>query len=131
MATFTASDGKTFHHAQQHQKYQNWLDEKEKAPSGNVHKQAILDHGNVRGINISVEGAGRHRVTLKHADGATSTSVHPQSYRALEVAKEFYVPPPPDAIETHARSRVHPTGPKEADRVRREDGRVDEGDTKV
>jgi hypothetical protein len=122
MPTYTATDGKQFHHTQQYRKYQDWLDQQEKAPTGNQHKQAILDHGNVRHIEIDVEGSGRHRVTMKHADGSISTSVHPQAFRALEVAKEHYVPPAPAAIETHARSRAHPVGPKETERQRREEG---------
>lgn len=126
MPTYTASDGKEFHHAQQHQKYQNWLDQEAQAPSGAQHAQGVKEHGNVRHISIDVEGSGRHRVTMKHADGTETTSVHPQAYRALEVAKEHYVPPAPAAIETHSRARAHPTGPKEQERIKREDGQVEE-----
>ena len=126
--SFKASDGKTFQHAGQYRKYQDWLDVESKAPSGRNHEQGVRDHGLPKRVIIDNEGSGRHRVTMIHADGEKSTSVHPEAYRAMDIARETYVPPPPEAIQTHARSRAHPVGDKEIKRIREEDGEKDEGE---
>jgi len=128
--SFTATDGKVFQHAEQHQKYQAWLDTEAKAPSGRIHEQGVKDHGLPVEVRVKNEGGGRHRVTMVHADGKESTSVHPEAFRAFDVARETYVPPPPPAIDTHARSRVHPVGEKEIQRIRREDGEEEQGENK-
>jgi hypothetical protein len=39
------------------------------APGGAAHEAAIKEHGPVRGYSVDVEGMGRHRLTLRHADG--------------------------------------------------------------
>ena len=73
------------------------------------------------------DGPGRWRLTTKHADGQESTSVHPQVWRAHEVAGKYLNPDgPPGALETHQRARSHPTGPKEDERIAKEDGRSTE-----
>ena len=122
----TASDGKVFQHAGQYRKYQDWLDVEAKAPTGRAHEQGVKDHGLPKRVIIDNEGNGRHRVTMIHVDGEKTTSVHPEAYRAMDVARETYVPPPPEAIQTHARSRVHPVGEKEIARIRKEDGEQEE-----
>lgn len=124
MATYTASDGKVFHHAQQHQKYEGWLKEKDEAPGGKSWEDAKRHHGFATEFKITREGNGRHRVEAKFSDGHTHTSVHPQAYIAHEVGKTLLglENDKPPAAETHSRSRVHPIGPKEESRLRKDAG---------
>ena len=92
------------------------------APGGAAHEAAINEHGPVREAHYTVEGGGRHRLTFTHADGQTSTSVHPQAYRAHSImGQALGVDNPPAAVETHQRSRDYPIGKKEESEIRRHD----------
>lgn len=126
--SFAASDGKEFSHPMQREKYEKWLGEKAKAPGGLQHEQDSRLHGPATEVTIRREGLGRHVVTAKHVDGYTHQSVHPEAYRAHEVASSLLGIEPPPAVGTLGRSRAHPTGPKEKERVDREDNRRPEED---
>lgn len=123
---YTAKDGKQFTHPMQGQVHDRWLRDSEKAPGGPTHKDALLQHGPVKKIVIEREGMGRHRVTATHQDGETHTSVHPEAYRAHEITRELLGIEPPPAIQTHSRARAQPQGPKEEDRIRKEDHREED-----
>ncbi len=126
MATLTASDGKVFHHAQQHQKYQAWLDEKDRAPGGPAWEDDKRHHGFVTEFKITREGNGRHRVDARFNDGYTHTSVHPQAFIAHEIGKTLLglENDKPPAVETHSKARVHPVGPREDTRLRKDAGEI-------
>lgn len=101
------------------------LSDLSKAPGGLAHEQAIKEHGPVKSYRYDAEGNGRHRVTLYHSDGASSTSVHPQAYRAHSIAAQALgIDNPPAAVETHQRSKDHPIGPKEDAAIRTHDHQV-------
>jgi hypothetical protein len=123
-----ASDGKEFFDPRRAHIYERSLTaEKSRqdlisAPGGVQHEAAIKEHGPVRKVIYDLEGAGRHRLTFTHADGGTSSSVHPQAYRAHSiVAQALGIDNPPAAVETHQRSRQYPIGPKENAEIRRHD----------
>lgn len=120
--SYVARDGKEFGHPMQGRKYDQWLQQKEKAPGGPQHEHDIRAHGPVREVTIKREGLGRHVLTAKHADGYVHQSVHPEAFRAHQIqAQMLGIDEPPPAVQTHARSRAHPIGPKEEDRIRHED----------
>lgn len=120
---YTARDGHKFPTAIQHAKYERWLDEQDKAPGGPAHEEAFNKHGMARKVVIEREGNGRTRITSFHNDGHRFTQVHPETYRAHDMARELLGIEPPPAVQTHGRARAHPTGPKEEERIRREDHR--------
>lgn len=125
-----ASDGKMFPSLTQVSKYEASLSDKGKeettdAPSDSMH-QMVRQHGLAMDVHVVREGNGRTRVTAKHQDGFVHKSVHPETYRALDVGKELMGIEPPPAVQTLGKSRSHPTGPKEEDRVKREDNRAPE-----
>lgn len=125
--SYVAKDGRHFTHGQQGRKYDNYLAEQgrdaaENAPGGDFADAAMKEHGNVRRVVIEREGNGRHRVTVEHFDGHESTQVHPEAHLAHQVAAHFLgVDNPPPAVQTHSRSRAYPIGPKEHERLKRED----------
>lgn len=125
---YKARDGKEFHDTIRGRKYDAWLakeselDTKE-APGGPTHKADLEEHGFVKKITISREGNGRHRVEAVHQDGFHHNSVHPEAYRAHDIARDLLGIEPPPALGTHSRSRTQPRGPKEDERIAREDGR--------
>lgn len=128
MPILKASDGKEFFDPRRVHIYERSLmAEKSKqdlisAPGGVQHEAAIKEHGPVREAHYKVEGGGRHRLTFTHADGGTSTSVHPQAYRAHSVmAQALGIDNPPAAVETHQRSKQYPIGHKENQEIRRAD----------
>lgn len=124
--SFVSRDGRRFASTQQLRKYEASQDELGKAPGGTNWDAALRDHGNVRKIIIEREGNGRHRVTSTHADGFTATSVHPEAFRAHEVAKTLLgLDEPPPAIKTQVRARQTETGPKEEKRQEAELGAID------
>lgn len=110
----------------QGQVHDRWLRESQKAPGGPSHKDSLDQHGFVKDVRIVREGNGRHRVTAIHQDGTKYTSVQPEAYRAHEIARELLGIEPPPAVATHSRARSHPQGPKEDERIRKEDSREEE-----
>lgn len=128
MPIIKASDGHEFYDPRRAHLYEKSLKAEQSkkdlinAPGGRAHEAAINEHGPVREVHYVSEGSGRHRLTFKHADGATSTSVHPQAYRAHSImAQALGIDNPPAAVETHQRSRQYPIGPKENAEIRRHD----------
>lgn len=127
--SYKARDGRIFPSVVQGRAYDRSLaerggDDVEAAPGGPQHEHDLKTHGIAKSIKIEYDGPGRWRHTSEHADGYKSTSVHPEAYRAHEVAKNYLGIEPPPAVQTHARSRAHPVGPKESERLDAEDGRV-------
>ena len=126
---YRAHNGKTFHHAMQGRRYDRSLAERSQedvahAPGGPNHEHNIKLHGPVKQFSYSMEGMGRHRVVLRHADGFKSTSVHPEAFRAYQVAGQALgLDQPPPAVHAHQRAHSQPIGPKEDERLRREDHR--------
>ena len=133
--SYKASDGREFGNPAQARLYEKSLadrgaDDVANAPGGEQYEADVKAHGTVHEAHIKAEGNGRWRLTTTHADGAKSTSVHPQWFRAHELAGKYFDPDgKPAALETHQRARAHPAGPKEEERIAREDGREvdDEG----
>lgn len=123
---FKAKDGKEFGHPEQARLYDKSLDTKENAPGGPSHLHDLREHGPVKKITIERTGNGRHEVRAVHQDGFRSQSVHPEAFRAHEIARELLGIEPPPAIQTHSRARSQPTGPKEDERIRQEDGREED-----
>jgi hypothetical protein len=135
--SWKAKDGKSFPSSIQQRKYDRYLDEQrvqtqvdrgkqdiENAPGGERHEADLREHGVTSEAHIVSEGNGRWRLTTKHADGYESTSVHPQWFRAHELAGKYFDPDgKPGALETHQRARSHPVGKKEDERLASEDGR--------
>lgn len=127
---YKAKDGKILPTVMQGRKYDESLAEKSKsetenAPGGPEHIENVRAHGVVHKSVIEFEGNGRWRHTATHADGVESTSVHPQWHRAHDVQAMYFDPDgKPGALETHQKSRSHPVGPKESERLDKEDGRV-------
>jgi len=81
-------------------------------------------HGIVVEHHYKVVGNGQHEVYLKFADGFEHTSRHPEQFRAHQIAtRAMGLDDPPPAIRTHNRARAHPVGPKEDERLAREDHR--------
>lgn|SRR5487761_2481048 len=137
---YIAKDGKRFPDSIRGRRYDNWLAEKDStpqksqedvknAPGGPGHLQALKEHGLPREVRIINEGGGRHRVISIHQDGYRYESVHPEAFRAFQVAKELKGIEEPPALQTHARSRSQPTGPKEKERIDKEDQRDTEEET--
>lgn len=138
---YRAKNGKMFSSVVQGRKFDRYLDEQraqthadrgrqdaENAPGGEQHLHDVRQHGIVREAHIVNEGAGRWRLTSKHADGTETTSVHPQVWRAHEIAGRYLNPEgPPPALETNQRSRNAAVGEKESARIAREDGRNEDG----
>lgn len=116
-------DGRRFAHPMQARARDRWLEQEDKAPGGPAHEEAARLHGPASRVVIETEGAGRHRVTSTHPDGFTHTSVHPERFRAFETGSSLAGVEAPPAVATHGRARAHPTGPKEDERQRHEDGR--------
>ena len=111
----------------------NSLADKGKIDAGNAPADSVVGHVKQHGLAMDVrivrEGNGRTRVTAKHQDGYVHNSVHPETYRALDIGKELLGIEPPPAVQTLGKSRAQPTGPKEDERVKREDNREDEDAT--
>lgn len=125
-----ASDGKMFPSLTQVSKYEASLSDKGKeettdAPSDSMH-QMVRQHGLAMKTTTTREGNGRTRLTVVHQDGFKHDSVHPETYRAVNLASEMLGVEAPPAVQTLGKSRSHPTGPKEEDRVKREDNRGEE-----
>ena len=97
------------------------------ARGGAAHEDAVRQHGLAKKVTITREGMGRHRIEAELADGTRHTSVHPEAFRAHDIAKELLGIEAPPAFQTSGRARSQPTGEKESDRIRREDGREEEG----
>lgn len=128
MGIYKADDGREFYDKRRLNLYnksvqaERSLSDLSQAPGGLAHEQAIKEHGPVRSYRYDAEGSGRHRLTFWHADGKTSTSVHPQAYRAHSLAAQALgIDNPPAAVETHQRSKEHPIGPKEHEAIRHND----------
>ena len=118
----------------QRNKYESSLADKgktdvNKAPGGMQHQDALRHHGLAMEVTIKREGNGRTRITAKHQDGFKHEQVHPETYRAHDMARELLGIEPPPAVQTLGRSRAQPTGPKEDERVRKEDNREDDDAT--
>jgi hypothetical protein len=128
---YRTKDGKVLPTVQQGRKYDRSLTDKAKerlqnAPTGDPHAQALFDHGPPTKVTVFREGPGRHRVIAIHPDGHKEESVHPEAYRAFQMAQAAAGVEAPPAIQTHARARSHPIGEKESDRIAREDSRDEE-----
>lgn len=128
--SYKAKDGRDFGNPMQGRKYDESLTaERSKgdiagAPGGEEHEANLKAHGMVLESNIKIEGPGRFRLSVKHQDGSTSTSVHPQWYTAHDTQAKYFSPDgKPEALETHQRARSHPGGEKEKERIDIEDGR--------
>lgn len=135
MPVIKASDGHEFYDPRRARLYERSLMEDksrrdiENAPGGPAHAAAIKEHGPVREVKYAAEGSGRHRLTFTHADGKTSTSVHPEAYRAHSImASALGIDNPPAAINTHQRAKNAAIGPKENENIRRNDHREEEDD---
>lgn len=136
--SFRTSDGHEFPTRQRAELYERSLPEQrslvargkddfENAPGGAAWEHDRKTHGPVLESTIKYEGPGRWRVTAKHGDGYTHTSVHPQRARADEVQDHLLdLDQPPAALQTHQRAKATPQGPKESERIRLEDHREDE-----
>lgn len=129
----TASDGHLFATMGQMRRYEESLGKLHRNSLADLarakedsHKGHVNEHGIATEVTIKREGNGRTRITSKHEDGFKHNSVHPETYRAHDVARDLLGIEPPPAVQTLGRSRAHPTGPKEDERVRREDGREEE-----
>jgi hypothetical protein len=122
--SWKASDGRAFPTFIQRNKYEQWLHDKGAAPGGPSHEEAYRLHGVAKHIEVDIEDGGRYVVRTKHADGYQYQGVHPQAHVANDVVGHLIGVNPPIAIETHGRARAHPTGPKEEERIAREDSRV-------
>lgn len=128
---YKAKDGRTFTHPMQGQAYDRGLAEEghdltKEAPGGPQHEDAIRHHGLANKIIIErgpEVGNGRTRLTAIHADGHKHTSVHPEAYRAHDLGRELLGIEAPPALQTHSRARSQPRGPKEDERVAKEDSR--------
>lgn len=92
------------------------------APSSDP-QGAAREHGLAKHVTITREGMGRHRVEAELGDGSMHTSVHPEAYRAVDIAKDLLGIEAPPAFQTSGRARSQPVGPKESDRISFEDGR--------
>lgn len=130
--SYRASDGKVFPSRMRAEKYQASIAQKGKddfdnAPGGASWEHDRKQHGPVTESTIKMDGTGRWLVKAKHGDGHVHQSVHPQRARANEVQEHLLdLDNPPAALQTHQRSKAHPQGPKESDRIREEDHREDE-----
>ena len=122
--SWQASDGRSFPTFIQRNKYEQWLEEKSKAPGGHPEEEAFRLHGTPKHIEVIVEGNGRYRVRSEHPDGFKYEGVHPQAHVVQHVVGDLVGVNPPMAIETHSKSRAHPTGPKEQERIAKEDHRL-------
>lgn len=128
---YTAKDGRSFSNDQRGRLYDRSLadkgaDDAADAPGGYEWDHNIKQHGPVLETRIKFDGPGRWRHIAIHADGARSESVHPERHRAHQVSGNYLEIEPPPAISTHQRARSQPTGPKEEQRVAREDHRETE-----
>ncbi len=128
--SYKAKDGRVFGHPQQGMKYDESLTaERSKgdlaeAPGGEEYEHNLKSHGMILESHIKIEGPGRFRLSVTHKDGHVSESVHPQWYTAQERQGQYFNPDgPPKALDTVKRSRSHPTGQKEDERIAQEDGR--------
>ncbi len=129
---YTAKDGKTFPNAIQGRKYdesigglkRDSLSDLAKARGGPSHSDDLAQHGFVKKVSIIREGNGRHKVEAVHQDGFKHQSVHPEAYRAHDIARELLGIEPPPALGTHSKARTQPRGPKEDERVAKEDSRT-------
>lgn len=130
-----ASDGKRFATVSQARRYEESignlqrtsLSDLAKARGGPSHQDDLNQHGFVKKLSIERDGNGRHKVTAVHNDGFKHQSVHPEAYRAHDIARELLGIEPPPALATHSRSRAQPRGPKEDERVAKEDSREIDG----
>lgn len=104
---------------------QKSADDVANAPRGG-HQGVTRAHGLAHKTTVEQDGNGRWRVTSWHRDGFSHTSVHPEYYRAKDVANELHGSEPPPGLATMGRARSQPTGPKEDERIRREDSREEE-----
>lgn len=137
---YTAKDGHTFPSSIQLRKYEEaegnlWrpsltdsmarkgAEEVSDAPGGPSQEEAVRQHGLAKKVTITREGNGRHRIEAQMADGSSYTSVHPEAYRAHDIAKDLLGIEAPPAFQTAGRARSQPIGPKEEERIRWEDGR--------
>lgn len=129
---FKASDGHQFPSRQRAEKYQSSLGQKgkedfENAPGGTSWEHDRRMHGPVTEIHQTYDGPGRWKVVAKHGDGYTHESVHPEAFRAHQIqATLLGIDVPPPGIQTQMRAKAHPVGPKENERFRVEDKRVEE-----
>jgi hypothetical protein len=93
------------------------------APTADPIKEGAK-HGIVVKHSYEIEGNGRHKISVEHADGYKWSAVHPEAYRAFDTLKHAHgFDPEPPAIKTHMRARAHPVSEKESDRLAREDHR--------
>ena len=132
--SYTAADGKRFASSIAGRRYdesngvlvRKSLADIEDAPGGASHQDSMAHHGLARKVVIEREGNGRTRIEWEHADGTKGQMVHPETFRAHEMGRELLGIEAPPAVQTHGRSRSQPQGPKENERIKKEDGRVDE-----
>lgn len=136
---YKARDGRKFGNVIQGRKYDRSLDEQrvqtqvdrgrediENAPGGPQHEHDLREHGIALESTVKYDGPGRWKHVAVHSDGYKAESVHPEAYRAHEVQAKYLAIEPPPAIQTHSKARSYPTGPKEAERIAKEDGRDDD-----
>lgn len=127
--SYKAKDGKRFPTVTQGLKWDRSLaergsDDVANAPGGTSWEHDLKTHGIARETRIIREGNGRHVLVAIHADGYRHQSVHPEAYRAHEIESRMLGIEAPPAIQTHARARSQPVGPKEEERIAKEDGRL-------
>jgi hypothetical protein len=126
-----ARDGKHFPSELQARKYDQSLAERgesefDNAPSGDPVKEGAK-HGAVRDAEYHFLGNGQHQVRVTHIDGHKWEQVHPEAFRAHDmITKAHGFDEQPPAIKTHMRSRSQPVGPKENERLAKEDKRAPE-----
>ena len=132
--SYIATDGRKFMHHQLGRRYDDALAARgeqhaQNAPGGPFAQAAFKEHGHAQKVIIEREGLGRHRITVEHVDGAKSTHVAPDAFRAQQMAGELLQVEPMPSGAVHARSRQFPVGEREEKAQRAFDGE-DEPDGK-
>lgn len=130
-ASYIAADGRRFMQHQLGRNYDNYLaqqgaDAAINAPGGPFSGASIKQHGHVRSVTIEREGMGRHRITAHHVDGADTTQVVPDAFRAHALAGELLQVEPMPSGAVHQRSRSLPVGEREVTEQKKFDQETDE-----
>jgi len=93
----------------------------ESIPGGPTHESDYRVHGQAHKVTITHDSTG-HRVEAEHRDGYTHKSTHLNAWQAWDAGKHLAgVTDDLAPQETpEARARAHPIGPKEDERIKRE-----------
>lgn len=93
-----------------------------RAPGGPRHEHEIKEHGEVKSVTINRDGTTK----VTHRDGHSWGERHPDLARANEVSRDYFGVPQFPASEHFKKTRAHPVGPGEGERLKNEDGREGE-----